>query len=120
VGRDRTSLSFACSCWGGGLVVIVAPLSALLEHSGRILRFGSILAPLYSCVAVFFALHFDRKLKKEQNILVKLFYVYIVFWFSLFMAISPNVIDPNIWAPFIGIWLIKLEKTIFNPKTNLQ
>jgi hypothetical protein len=75
-----------------------------------LLRFGWILAPLYSCVAVFFALHFDRKLKKEQNILIKLFYVYIVFWFSLFMAIGPNVIDPNIWAPFIGIWLIKLEK----------
>ena len=48
--------------------------------------------------------------------LVKLFYIYIVFWFSLFMAISPNVIDPNIWAPFIGIWLLTLEKKILNPK----
>jgi hypothetical protein len=84
-----------------------------------LLRFGWILAPLYSCVAVFFALYFDKKLKKEQNILVKLFYVYIVFWFSLFMAISSNVIEANIWAPFIGIWLLTLEKIIFNSKTNL-
>lgn len=82
-----------------------------------LLRIGWILAPLYSCVAVFFALYFDKKLKKEQNILVKLFYIYIVFWFSLFMAISSNVIDANIWAPFIGIWLLTLEKKIFYSKT---
>lgn len=85
-----------------------------------LLRFGWILAPLYSCVAVFFALHFDRKLKQERNILIKLFYIYIVFWFSLFMAVSPNVIDPNIWAPFIGIWLIKLESKIFYKRVSLS
>ncbi|MDG1398816.1 MAG: hypothetical protein P8P88_10570 [Polaribacter sp.] len=81
-----------------------------------LLRFGWLFAPLYSVIAVIVALYFDKKLKNEQNMLVKLFYIYIVFWFSLFMAISPNVIDPNIWAPFIGIWLLTLEKKILNPK----
>lgn len=85
-----------------------------------LLRFGWILAPLYSGIAVFFALHFDRKLEKEQNILLQLFYIYLVFWFSLFMAINPNVINPNIWASLFGIWLIRTEKNILYRKIKLQ
>lgn len=76
------------------------------------LRVGELFSPLYSCISTFIALKFSAKLNSESNLLIKFFYIYIVFWFSLFMAISPNIIDANIWAPFIAIWILSFEKKL--------
>ena len=42
----------------------------------------------------------------------RLFYTVIVFWLSLFMAVSTNVIEANIWYAVIGIWIITLEEKL--------
>ena len=75
-----------------------------------LMRFGWLLAPLYSCISVFFALYFNQKMNAESNILLKLFYIHLVFWFSLFMAVGPNVIEPHIWSPLLAILFLSFER----------
>ena len=75
-----------------------------------IMQFGKVLAPLYSCIAVWLALWIDLKRKSSKTLYRRLFYTIIVFWMSLFMAVSTNVIEANIWYAVIGIWLITLEE----------
>lgn len=75
-----------------------------------IMQFGGLCAPLYSCLLVWLALWFDRKQQASTTLYRKLFYTVLVFWTSLFMAVSTNVIEANIWYAVIGIWLISFEE----------
>lgn len=75
-----------------------------------IMQFGGFLAPLYSCILVWLALWFDRKQQASRTLYRKLFYTVLVFWTSLFMAISTNDIEANIWYAVIGIWLMAIEE----------
>lgn len=75
-----------------------------------IMQFGGLFAPLYSCLLAWLALWFDRKQQASSTLYRKLFYTVLVFWTSLFMAVSTNVIEANIWYAVIGIWLISFEE----------
>ena len=75
-----------------------------------IMQFGKVFAPLYSCIIVWLALWVDLKRSRSRTIYRRLFYTVIVFWLSLFMAVSTNVIEANIWYAVIGIWIITLEE----------
>lgn len=75
-----------------------------------VMQFGKVLSPLYSCILVWLALWVDLKRSLSKTIYRRLFYTVIVFWLSLFMAVSTNVIEANIWYAVIGIWIIILEE----------
>lgn len=75
-----------------------------------VMQFGKILSPLYSCIIVWLALWVDLKRSRSRTLYRRLFYTVIVFWLSLFMAVSTNTIEANIWYAVIGIWLIALEE----------
>lgn len=85
-----------------------------------LMQFGLILSPLYSCICAYFAFFFDKKLRKSTTITVRLMYIYCVFWFSLFMAVGPNVINPGIWASVIGIWLLKFNNILRIDKKHIS
>lgn len=73
-----------------------------------IMQFGKLFAPLYSVICVLLALWFDRKQQASRTLHKKLFTV-LVFWTSLFMAVSTNVIEANIWYAVIAIWIFTFE-----------
>lgn len=77
------------------------------------MQFGTILSPLYSMLCIYFALYFNNKMNNAENIIYKLFCFIITFWFSIFMAISPNIIDPHLWAPLLGICIFKFRNINF-------
>ena len=74
------------------------------------MQFGWILSPIYSVICTIMALWMDRKLVASRILTKKLFYIVLVFWFSLFMAVSTNVIEANIWYAVIAIWILSLEE----------
>lgn len=75
-----------------------------------VMQFGKVFSPLYSCILVWLALWVDLKRSLSKTMYRRLFYTVIVFWLSLFMAVSTNVIEANIWYAVIGIWIITLEE----------
>lgn len=77
-----------------------------------VMQFGTIFAPMYSCVLVLLAMWFDRKQQASKTLYKKMFYTVLVFWTSLFMAVSTNVIEANIWYAVIGVWLILIEEKL--------
>lgn len=74
------------------------------------MQFGVIFAPLYSVVLVLLVLWIDRKREATPSFYKKLFYTELVFWLSLFMAVSTNVIEANIWPSVIAIWIFTIEE----------
>lgn len=77
-----------------------------------IMQFGKFLAPLYSSVLVLFSLWLDRKQQAAKTLYKKLFFTVLVFWTSLFMAVSTNIIEANIWYAVIAIWILTLEEKV--------
>lgn len=85
--------------------------------------FGWIGSNVYSCLFVFLAFYFEKRMMMIDNLQIKLLHVVIVFWCSLFMALNVSIISSNIVPPIIGIMLLglgqRLKKTrlTFNLKS---
>lgn len=82
-----------------------------------LMRFGEFLSPLYSCFAVFAAFYVEKKMFFEDSLTGKLIYIYIIFWFSLFMCIGPNIVDGNCWSYVIGIIILTIERNLLKTRT---
>jgi hypothetical protein len=78
--------------------------------SQGLLQFGPIFCPLYSVLLVLLAFSMDNRLTHEESLYKKIFYVVLVFWTSLFMAVNINIIEANIWYAVFGIWLVSIEE----------
>ncbi|GAA0798404.1 hypothetical protein GCM10008910_22890 [Faecalicatena orotica] len=76
------------------------------------MQFSILFAPTYSVILVLVALWCDRKLQVTNSLYKKIYYVVLVFWTSLFMAVNTNIIESNIWYAVIGIWLVNIEEKI--------
>lgn len=74
------------------------------------MQFGLVFSPLYSIICVTMAFWMNRKLTSSKSFYKRLFYIILVFWFSLFMAVSTNVIEANIWYAVIAVWLLSIEE----------
>lgn len=70
--------------------------------------FGAIGCPFFSCFAVFLALFCTRKMQKESDMTIKLWYLYGIIWLSLYNCINYAIVETHIWYVVFGILICKI------------